>query len=170
MHLPSGAGKEPCEQRNTAFNDVIKGAARDFSSRGLPVALEQHTTFCFGDLNYRLTAPNREARWRMGCRDWQTLLCADQLLNQLGAEGTTYQAWDEADITFRPTYKYDVGTVDRFDSSEKARAPAWCDRVLWREQGAPCTISPLLYDSCMTVVRSDHKPIKFLARVAPKMY
>ena len=68
----------------------------------------------------------------MGCRDWQTLLCADQLLNQLGAEGTTYHAWDEADIQFRPTYKYDVGTVDRFDSSEKARAPAWCDRECFR--------------------------------------
>jgi hypothetical protein len=160
MHLPSGNGSDSREQRNLAFADVLRGAAKEFANAGLPVPLERHATFCFGDLNYRLTMPNREVRWRMSCRDWRTLLCADQLLAQLGEPTSVFAAWDEAEIEFRPTYKYDVGT-SRFDTSDKARAPAWCDRVLWRGEH----VAPLQYESCMHVVRSDHKPVKFLAKV-----
>ena len=133
----------------------------------LPTPLEQHSAFCFGDLNYRLTIPNREVRYRFGQRNWVDTLVYDQLRTQLGEPGTAFEAWDEADIDFRPTYKYDVGTSD-FDTSGKARAPAWCDRVLWRAKDAAsdaALVTPLSYDSCPHVVRSDHKPIKFLARV-----
>ena len=163
LHLPSGASGASRDERNQAFADVLKGAAQAFaaSAAELPAPLEHHTTFCFGDLNYRLSIPNREARWRMSCRDWLSAIAHDQLLTQLGEPGSTFEAWDEADIDFRPTYKYDVGT-SRFDTSDKARAPAWCDRVLWRTKQK---VTPLTYDSCPHVVRSDHKPIKFVARV-----
>lgn len=62
----------------------------------------------------------------------QSLLPHDQL-RQLMKEGKVFSdGWREGPITFLPSYKYDVGTVALFDSSEKRRPPSWCDRVLYR--------------------------------------
>jgi len=54
-------------------------------------------------------------------------------------EGAVFENFTEAPITFAPTYKYDPGTTI-YDSSEKRRTPAWCDRVLFYGQN----IVPLL--------------------------
>jgi hypothetical protein len=51
-------------------------------------------------------------------------------LNVERAAGRTFVGFLEPAIAFPPTYKYDPGT-DNYDSSEKMRTPAWCDRVLY---------------------------------------
>ena len=61
-----------------------------------------------------------------------SLLPHDQLRTQQQAGKAFHEGWREGEITFLPTYKYDVGSVARFDSSEKHRAPSWCDRILYR--------------------------------------
>ena len=61
----------------------------------------------------------------------ESLLEHDQLLKQR-REGKAFAGYKEARITFLPTYKYDVGMVGVWDSSEKTRVPSWCDRILWR--------------------------------------
>ncbi|PQE28154.1 endonuclease Exonuclease phosphatase protein [Rutstroemia sp. NJR-2017a BBW] len=43
-----------------------------------------------------------------------------------------HDGWREGPVTFLPTYKYDLGRLGVFDSSEKRRAPSWCDRILYR--------------------------------------
>ena len=164
LHLPSGESTQSLEQRNTTFREVLKQLEADLAAAKLPAA-DESITFCFGDFNFRLTVPNREARWRMSNRDWRTLLCSDQLVTQLSTEGSPFERFDEAEIGFRPTYKYDVGTSE-FDTSAKARAPAWCDRVVWCTSCADHTTRVIMYESCHNVVSSDHKPIKFLANVA----
>ncbi|KAI9155060.1 Inositol polyphosphate 5-phosphatase OCRL-1 [Paramyrothecium foliicola] len=61
-----------------------------------------------------------------------SLLPHDQLKRTMTERKGFHDGWREGPITFLPTYKYDVGTVGLFDSSEKQRAPSWCDRILYR--------------------------------------
>ncbi|CZT21724.1 related to inositol polyphosphate 5-phosphatase ocrl-1 [Ramularia collo-cygni] len=61
-----------------------------------------------------------------------SLLPHDELLQQIKSRKAFHDGWREGPITFLPTYKYDPGSVGVFDSSEKKRAPSWCDRILYR--------------------------------------
>jgi hypothetical protein len=60
------------------------------------------------------------------------LLPHDELQQQIKAGKAFHDGWREGPITFLPTYKYDLGSVGVFDTSEKRRAPSWCDRILYR--------------------------------------
>ncbi|PHH80698.1 hypothetical protein CDD82_1553 [Ophiocordyceps australis] len=61
-----------------------------------------------------------------------SLLPHDQLRRIIKQRKAFHDGWREGPMTFLPSYKYDVGTVSLFDSSEKQRAPSWCDRILYR--------------------------------------
>ncbi|TGO24191.1 hypothetical protein BPAE_0109g00200 [Botrytis paeoniae] len=61
-----------------------------------------------------------------------SLLPHDQLRHVQKARRAFHDGWREGPVTFLPTYKYDVGSMGVFDSSEKKRAPSWCDRILFR--------------------------------------
>ena len=61
-----------------------------------------------------------------------SLLVHDQLHAQMLSRKAFHDGWREGTIDFLPTYKYDVGSVGVFDSSEKQRGPSWCDRILYR--------------------------------------
>ena len=85
-----------------------------------------------------------------------------------------FQGWQEAAISFAPTYKYDYGT-DTYDSSEKARIPAWCDRVLWQRESDQSGANILDSGICVFYDRyeiktSDHRPVVALIDVSvPKV-
>lgn len=61
-----------------------------------------------------------------------SLLPHDELRHAQKKRMAFHDGWREGPITFLPTYKYDVGSTGLFDSSEKKRAPSWCDRILYR--------------------------------------
>ena len=69
----------------------------------------------------------------------RSLLAHDQLYKQQHLQ-KSFTGYKEGTITFLPTYKYDVGTTGVFDSSEKQRAPSYCDRILWQMKDEDVTL------------------------------
>lgn len=65
-----------------------------------------------------------------------SLLPHDELHQQMKNGKAFYDGWEEGPIRFLPTYKYDIGKVGVFDSSEKRRCPSWCDRILYRTRAS----------------------------------
>ncbi|KAF2868304.1 phosphatase family protein-like protein [Massariosphaeria phaeospora] len=65
-----------------------------------------------------------------------SLLSHDELHQQQKAGKAFHDGWTEGPIRFLPSYKYDVGNVGVFDTSEKRRCPSWCDRILYRTRAS----------------------------------
>ncbi|CAI6096792.1 unnamed protein product [Clonostachys chloroleuca] len=109
-----------------------------------------------GDLNYRIDTMSRDTVvGAVKQNNLGKLLERDQLLVARRRNPTfKLRAFEELPITFAPTYKYDVGT-DNYDSSEKKRSPAWCDRLLFRGRGR---VQQLDYRRHEVYV-SDHRPV-----------
>jgi len=65
-----------------------------------------------------------------------SLLPHDELHQMMKAGKAFHDGWEEGPIRFLPSYKYDIGKVGVFDSSEKRRCPSWCDRIIYRTRAA----------------------------------
>jgi len=75
-------------------------------------------------------------------------------------------SFQEAPLTFPPTYKYQPGTnLYERRPEKKLRCPAWCDRVLWRSKENNM-IKNIAYRRGELSL-SDHKPVaaQFLVRI-----
>eukprot|EP00128_Syssomonas_multiformis_P012082 Colp12_sorted_trinity150504_noHs@19516 len=119
--------------------------------------------FWLGDLNYRINLPDTVVKEAVKAADYEKLWAADQLLIERKAS-RAFPLFLEGTLDFAPTYKYDPGTDD-FDSSEKRRVPAWCDRVLWKGDN----IKQLTYRGHMALKTSDHKPVSSMFEVKAKV-
>ena len=118
-----------------------------------------------GDLNYRIDTMGRDTVVKaVNANNFSRLLERDQLLvSRRRNPGFRARAFKELPIAFPPTYKYDVGS-DRYDTSEKRRAPAWCDRILYRGAGK---IKQLDYRRHELRI-SDHRPVSGLFKMRIK--
>lgn len=109
-------------------------SSQEFSSR--PAQLMDHDiTVLFGDLNFRLEGKSVEQVMESLSRGWgPELLDYDQLYQEQirgPKSGCNLYCFVESPISFPPSYKYRPGSDD-YDPGAKMRAPAWCDRILWR--------------------------------------
>ncbi|KAF2292043.1 hypothetical protein GH714_000300 [Hevea brasiliensis] len=147
------------------------------SSEGMPELSEADMVIFLGDFNYRLGGISYdEARDFISQRCFDWLRERDQLRAEMEA-GNVFQGMREAVIRFPPTYKFDKHQpgLAGYDSGEKKRVPAWCDRILYRdsrstqvsESSLDCPIVSLIsqYDACMDVTDSDHKPVRCIFSV-----
>lgn len=120
------------------------------------MVLDHEICILNGDLNYRIDTMGRDTVVNaIRNHNLGKLLERDQLLlSKKRNPGFRLRAFNEAPITFAPTYKYDVGT-DNYDSSEKRRSPAWCDRILYRGVGRIKQVDYRRHE----VRVSDHRPV-----------
>ncbi|KAF8683479.1 hypothetical protein HU200_044386 [Digitaria exilis] len=166
-HLASGGREGDEAHRNADATEIL---ARTTFPRGhalnLPHKILDHDrVILLGDLNYRISLPEAKTRLLVERRDWKTLLENDQLRAEVSRGGGAFRGWSEGDIAFSPTYKYYPNSDAYYGSGgasggggrkgEKRRAPAWCDRILWRGAGLRQT----RYDRCESRL-SDHRPVR----------
>lgn len=126
--------------------------------------------FWLGDLNYRIDLDLNTTLDLIQKKDYKKLYKHDQLNKQL-QENANFALIDfkEAELMHDPTFKYDIGTQN-YDSSEKQRIPAWCDRILWKSENTRITRMRRL--ECLL---SDHRMVsgEFVVvckKVVPEKY
>uniref|UniRef100_A0AB38ZEA7 Venom IPPase 1 n=1 Tax=Ectomocoris sp. TaxID=3104572 RepID=A0AB38ZEA7_9HEMI len=115
--------------------------------------------FWLGDLNFRieedakLTASKIQNVILKG--EFNELLEKDQLL-VTKKSGRIFNGYNEAPITFRPTFKM---VPDGGGLYNLKRRPAWTDRILYKTESDK-TITPVLYKSIESYHHSDHYPVQ----------
>lgn len=147
---------EEYRRRNQDFNEIWSRMI--FNQFQPPKYIKDHDhIYWLGDLNYRIDDMGTdEIKARVEEGSFDKILLYDQLRKQM-LHNRVFQDFQEPPIKHPPTYKYNPGT-NVWDTSEKNRPPAWCDRILYR--GGP-TI-PILYRSHNKLLLSDHKPVSCL--------
>uniref|UniRef100_A0A8D3DLM9 phosphatidylinositol-3,4,5-trisphosphate 5-phosphatase n=1 Tax=Scophthalmus maximus TaxID=52904 RepID=A0A8D3DLM9_SCOMX len=136
-HLTSGSEKKL--RRNQNYTNILRFL--NLGDKKLnPFDITNRFTHLFwlGDLNYRVEFPTTEAEYmvtKIKQQQYQELLCKDQLSMERN-DGKIFLHFDEEEITFAPTYRFERDTREKY-AYTKAKAtgtkynlPSWCDRVL----------------------------------------
>ena len=141
------APKSACSEWNNDFNDALSIHDHDH-------------VFWLGDLNYRIDCSysTEDIFSLLQQGKYRTLWRRDQLCIEREA-GAVFVDYEEGDIDFLPTYKYQPKTtVYEQRPEKKLRAPAWCDRILWRSAYNPDAVRQLSYRRT-ELITSDHRPV-----------
>ncbi|KAF2863532.1 DNase I-like protein [Piedraia hortae CBS 480.64] len=143
------AGFSNYEERNNDYHTISHGLR---FQRDRAIA-DHDAVIWAGDFNYRIGMSNERARALIEKKDFGELYANDQLNLQM-VHGRVFEHYHETMPRFRPTYRFDLGR-EGYDSSEKARIPAWTDRIVSRGEG----LQQMVYDSCEELMFSDHRPV-----------
>lgn len=157
----------PSARKEEDITNIIDGGSIVMPSQGASRYIDKDLSvhnhdliFWIGDLNYRIddSLSTEEVFARIEANDLESLRAKDQL-NIERKHHRAFQGFEEGTLTFIPTYKYQPGT-DNFERrpEKKLRAPAWCDRVLWKRLSDKETVQLLDYRRS-NLLPSDHKPV-----------
>jgi hypothetical protein len=167
MHLDAHTRKfnERNKSAQYLFSTLLLKGKHDFLFLGNSETRLIHdydVVFVAGDLNYRFLSlatkdnDSKEIDAMIDSRDIQGLREKDELKLNSGP----WDSWKEGEITFLPTYKYNLKRSSTSALSvqfSKSRNPAYTDRILFKSFKSD--IKVLMYDSIPGLGFSDHQPV-----------
>ncbi|XP_010019064.1 PREDICTED: 72 kDa inositol polyphosphate 5-phosphatase [Nestor notabilis] len=170
-HFTSGDSK--VNERKLDYNKTIQSLTlpknvpdtNPYRSSSGDVTTRFDEVFWFGDFNFRLNKDRETVDSILNQNpetDVSKLLAYDQLTSEM-SRGSIFKGFQEADIRFRPSYKFDIGK-DSYDTTSKQRTPSYTDRVVFRSRYRD-DIHAVKYSSCPVIKTSDHRPVFALFRV-----
>jgi hypothetical protein len=115
-----------------------------------------HTTMTIEELSQRA----KEIRDLLGLNtslEILTLLQGEDQLYREKQNGEIFHGFEEMPILFKPSYKFDPGTLT-YDTGDKKRSPAYCDRVLIASNDN-ITYETNKYTCFYDAMHSDHRPV-----------
>lgn len=95
--------------------------------------------------------------------NYALLWSRDQLLIER-SKNSIISRFKEGQLNFDPTYKYDDHS-NVYDTSQKKRIPAWCDRVLYEKADKCKGNMTLLHYGRKESLFSDHRPVTAIFNV-----
>ena len=131
-HLCGGKDMRNVEERHAQLgqltNMVYKG---DRGTQYHGYQLENHNVkVLFGDLNFRVNMPKPDMIGQIKQKNYQPMMARDELYMH-GMQSKVLKDYQEGQLLFDPTYKYDMGTAN-YDVNPR-KVPAWTDRVLFSQ-------------------------------------
>lgn len=164
-HLTSG--DERCTRRNQNYHDILKNLTVSLGQKHLnlfDVTSQFQHVFWLGDLNYRVEEDIQALLHKVQEKDINYLMEKDQL-KKMQRQKIAFCGFDEAEITFLPTYRlernipgYRYAWKKVKKTGEKINAPSWCDRVLWKSYPG-VFIENVAYGCSEAILSSDHRPV-----------
>ena len=180
------AHRKAVEKRNSDFNKIVKKLQFEAGTSKTPIVYafdDSDVCVWAGDLNYRIDEFTYESVIEDIRRGHLHKLQPQDQLNKERYANRVFRNFLEPPIFFPPTYKFDKGATSilAYDSSEKKRVPAWCDRVLVRDSTSSSPVAELdavidasgaltqlpstkvifkEYTAEMHINDSDHKPVR----------
>uniref|UniRef100_A0A8C7QXS9 phosphatidylinositol-3,4,5-trisphosphate 5-phosphatase n=1 Tax=Oncorhynchus mykiss TaxID=8022 RepID=A0A8C7QXS9_ONCMY len=161
-HLTSGS--EKVVRRNQNCADILRLLSLgDRQLSAFDVSLRFTHLFWCGDLNYRLDLDVQDILKHVSKREFDELMCADQL-TQERHKRKAFLNFKEEKIAFPPTYRYERGSRDSYlwqkykTSGVRVNVPSWCDRILWKSY-SETHITCNSYGCTDDIFTSDHSPV-----------
>uniref|UniRef100_H3AZW7 phosphatidylinositol-3,4,5-trisphosphate 5-phosphatase n=1 Tax=Latimeria chalumnae TaxID=7897 RepID=H3AZW7_LATCH len=151
-------------RRNQNYHDIIRSLLLgDKQLSAFDTTLRFTHLFWFGDLNYRLDMDVQDILNHIHKKDFETLLSVDQL-NLEKEKNKVFLRFNEEEINFPPTYRYERGSRDSYmwqkvkATGVRVNVPSWCDRILWKSYPETHIVCNS-YGCPDDIVTSDHSPV-----------
>ncbi|XP_030594902.1 inositol polyphosphate phosphatase-like 1b isoform X3 [Archocentrus centrarchus] len=161
-HLTSGSDK--VLRRNQNVVDILRLLSLgDKQLFAFDISLRFTHLFWCGDLNYRLDLDVQDILKHVSKREFEELMCADQL-TQERHKRKAFLYFKEEKIAFPPTYRYERGSRDCYlwqkykTSGVRVNVPSWCDRILWKSYPETHIVCSA-YGCTDDIFTSDHSPV-----------